>query len=133
MIKIFSKLFGKKQEEIKEQAIVVPMFDKDLEFKDLEKKHAAFFNQEVELPVIQMQSKIGNNEEQQVQLLAHISDVNMSRSQKFFTEAPEVELNNEHPEVQEDFEKLEGYMGIHIHKNEEELEAMAVMEEGFIV
>lgn len=110
---LFKPLNNKKQEK----AIVVPIFNKNTEYIDLNKKHKRFFENSPELsPTMQLQPKFGRD--QQVEILSHISDVTPSRSQRFFQEAPNIDKNTEYPELTEDFDSLEKYMGINLNNDE---------------
>lgn len=114
-------------EEHRTLALVIPLYNKNAEYEQLTEKHEAFFSEKPQVaPIYQMQSTL-TGRDQQVEVLAHISDVSTSRSDKFFKEAPSLNLDeNLLPEESEQFENLENYMGIHIHENQEELEEIAL-------
>jgi hypothetical protein len=103
-----------------EQARVIPLINKDQEYDDLHDKHEAFFNME-ESPIEQLQPRLGGKTSNH--LLANIADVVDSRSNRFFQNAPTVsdaykpDFKTDE-DVSRDFEKLEEYMGIEIHEDE---------------
>lgn len=95
----------------KQIAQIIPLYNKNQEYEDLQEKHKDFFNNSS--PIQQLQSKIGNTS-------PNIEDVTQSRSDKFFNEAPSMKLNSLREE--EEFKELEQYMHIPILEEVEESE-----------
>ena len=98
----------------RELAKIVIMPKLEQEYMDLEEKHSEFFSEE-KSPKLQMQSKIGEQEE-----ALNIKDVTLSRSDKFFKQAPVVNTGN-YPDFFEETEEilqLEKYMGIPVEEEQ---------------
>lgn len=107
---IFEKIFGKTSSvmiaETPTKSVVVLIFDKEQEYRDLQEIHNEFFS-EKKSPKLLMQSSIG-------QTSANIADVLPSRSDVFFMNAPGFTMIKRNP-----FEKeidqillLKNYMGV---------------------
>lgn len=74
------KIFKNKEKEVtlqKTTAKVIPIFNKEQEYNDLEENHSKFFNTELS-PKEKMQPKIGDTK------FSNIENVTPSRSQNFF-------------------------------------------------
>lgn len=114
---LFPSLFKKeKQEELlitveppKQIAKVIQLVDKEQEYRDLNEKHSDFFDGK-DSAILQLQSGIGADNGQ---TSVKITDVTLSRSDKFFKNAPEMK-------EEEDFEKVEKYMNVELHEEDED-------------
>ena len=121
---LFPGLF--KEEKQEESLIVIEaprqiaesiqLNDREQEYRDLNEKHSDFFDGK-DSAILQLQSGIGANNGQ---TSVKITDVTPSRSDEFFKNAPEMK-------EEEDFEKVEKYMNVELHEEDEDNTSMVLV------